>query len=147
LGSGHTVTALYEIIPVGVKDDLIEDVDPLKYQKQPNITNGGNEIMTVKFRYKKPDGDKSTLIVHPVKNVTNNFSSTSNNFRFAAAVAQVGLLLRNSEFKQQASYNSVLSMAKSAMGRDEEGYRHEFVKLVENAKQIGGSEKSVGKNK
>jgi Ca-activated chloride channel family protein len=137
LGSGHTVTALYEIIPVGVKNDFTEEVDPLKYQKtQAATNNGGNEIMTVKFRYKKPDGDKSTLIVHPVKNITNSFSSTSNNFRFAAAVAQFGLLLRKSEFRQNASYNNVLSMAKSAMGTDSEGYRHEFVKLVENAKQI-----------
>ncbi|MET0242962.1 MAG: von Willebrand factor type A domain-containing protein [Flavitalea sp.] len=136
LGSGHTVTALYELIPVGVKSDFIKTVDPLKYQKNntPVVAkNSTEEYMTIKFRYKKPDGDVSKLISHVV--VPGN-AATSENFRFAAAVAQFGMLLRNSEFKQQATYENTLKLAKSAIGEDEEGYRSEFVRLVSGAREI-----------
>ncbi|MEQ1799456.1 MAG: von Willebrand factor type A domain-containing protein, partial [Lacibacter sp.] len=110
LGSGHTVTALYEIIPVGVESDFLEDVDELKYQKLPKNKKSElkNEIMTVKFRYKEPDGDVSKLIVHPVTDEKVPVDQTSENFRFVSAVAQFGMLLRNSEFKADASYEKVL---------------------------------------
>ncbi|RYG05745.1 MAG: DUF3520 domain-containing protein [Chitinophagaceae bacterium] len=136
LGSGHTVTALYELIPVGVKSDFIKTIDPLKYHKNntPVVAkNDSEEYMTIKFRYKKPDGDVSKLISHVV--VPGN-ATTSENFRFAAAVAQFGMLLRNSAFKQQATYESTLKLAKGAIGDDEEGYRSEFVRLVSGAREI-----------
>lgn len=139
LGSGHTVTALYEIIPVGVKSDFIKDVDALKYQPNPGITgkyNGGNETMTIKFRYKAPDGEKSQLITHTVNDKMTGLDRTSANFRFATAVAQFGMLLRNSEFKGTASYPNILALGKSALGMDKEGYRAEFLQLVSKAQQL-----------
>ncbi len=139
LGSGHTVTALYEIIPAGVESDFLKDVDKLKYQKdvEPlSKTKYNDEIMTVKLRYKAPDGDVSKLIERPVKDEHIVIAKTSDNFRFAAAVAQFGLLLRDSEFKSEASYASVISLAKKAKGNDDEGYRSEFIRLVENARLL-----------
>jgi len=134
LGAGHTVTALYEVIPVGVKSEFIATVDPLKYQPATNAApGGGDEIMTIKLRYKKPDGDVSKLIVHPVMDSHIALASTSDNFRFSAAVASFGMLLRNSEFKQNASYQQVISLAKGAKGADANGYRMEFITLVQAA--------------
>jgi Ca-activated chloride channel family protein len=144
LGSGHTVTALYEIIPVGIKSSFLQKVDSLKYQ--PNIqalskTNYNEEIMTVKFRYKAPDGDVSKLMEHPVKDNQISIASTSSNFRFAAAVAEFGMLLRNSEYKSAASFNNVVNMARKAKGTDEEGYRAEFIRLAESAQMLAGTKK------
>lgn len=138
LGSGHTVTALYEVIPVGVKDTFLVKVDDLKYQPKKNKekATGGNEILTVKFRYKAPDGDVSKLIEHPVTDTQLPIARTSDNFRFAASVAEFGMLLRNSEFRSMASIANVIRMAKKAKGMDEEGYRSEFVRLAENAKSL-----------
>lgn len=141
LGSGHTVTALYEVIPVGVKSKFLKNVDPLKYQKdvEPlSKTSYSNEIMTVKFRYKAPDGEVSKLIEQPVKDEKIPLVKMSDNFRFAAAVAEFGMLLRNSEFKSSASYNNVVRMARKAKGKDELGYRTEFIKLAENAQLLAG---------
>jgi len=146
LGSGHTVTALYEIIPVGVKNDFIERTDSLKYQqdKRPAVASGGNEIMTIKFRYKKPDEDISKLIVHPVIDQHLLLSQTSSNFRFVSAVAQFGMLLRDSEFKQQSSYRNAVALAENALGKDAEGYRAEFLSLLKNAGQLA---KRAGKDR
>lgn len=137
LGSGHTVTALYEIIPVGVKSSFLQNVDPLKYQKKDKKEQKAgetDEIMTVKFRYKAPDADVSKLIEHPLLDQSISIANTSDNFRFAAAVAQFGMLLRNSEFKSNASFDNVLNLAKKAKAYDEEGYRSEFIRLVESAR-------------
>ena len=135
LGSGHTVTALYEVIPVGVKDGFTKSVDSLKYQSNEKrlATNNTNEIMTIKLRYKQPDGDISKLITNSVIDNNISLNNTSDNFRFSAAVAEFGLLLRSSEFKQQASYQQVTSLAKNAKGNDINGYRAEFVQLVQSA--------------
>lgn len=135
LGSGHTVTALYEIIPAGVKDDFTKSVDLLKYQSNGNkaVNNNTTEIMTIKLRYKKPGDDVSRLITHAVNDDQIAIANTSDNFRFSAAVAEFGLLLRSSEFKQQASYQQVISLAKSAKGIDANGYRSEFIQLVQSA--------------
>lgn len=133
LGSGHTVTALYEIIPAGVKDTFIKAVDPLKYQLPMSEIADHPELMTIKLRYKEPGGDVSRLIEQAVIDTQLPFSSTSDNFRFSASVAEFGLLLRSSEYKQQASYIQVISLAKSARGKDSEGYRSEFIRLVESA--------------
>lgn len=141
LGSGHTVTALYEIIPVGVKSEFVASVDPLKYQSNPAVVNStSNEMMTIKFRYKKPDENRSRLIEHPVIDKHVALSSTSANFRFAAAVASFGMLLRNSEFKQQCSYDQAWKLAKDALENDAEGYRSEFLKLVKNAQSIASKD-------
>jgi Ca-activated chloride channel homolog len=135
LGSGHTVTALYEVIPVGVKDDFTKSVDPLKYQSNGKKITGSNtdEILTIKLRYKQPDGDISQLIEQGVNDQNIELDRTSDNFRFSAAVAEFGLMLRSSEYRQQASYQQVISLAKSAKGDDKNGYRTEFIKLVETA--------------
>lgn len=141
LGSGHTVTALYEVIPVGVKSAFLKDVDALKYQQQPKPAGNSSldaEILTVKFRYKAPDSDVSRLIGHPVKDRQTALAATSDNFRFAASVAEFGMLLRNSEFKSTASFDHVIKMARKAKGHDEEGYRAEFIRLVENAELLAG---------
>lgn len=139
LGSGHTVTALYEIIPVGVKSSFLKNVDPLKYQKNETAVPGvfGSELMTIKFRYKNPGGNKSQLIVHPLIYSESKNGQSSENFRFAAAVAEFGMLLRNSGFKSNASYASVLRSANNALGFDKEGYRREFIRLVESAQFLG----------
>ncbi len=138
LGSGHTVTALYEIIPAGAENEFEEKVDPLKYQppvkKASDIAS--SELMTVKFRYKAPDGEKSKLIEHAVKDTDISIAKTSDNFRFAAAVAEFGMLLRKSEFKQQSSFDNAWKLAKNALGNDAEGYRAEFLKLLKNAQSI-----------
>jgi Ca-activated chloride channel family protein len=145
LGSGHTVTALYEVIPVGMKSSFLEEIDSLKYQN--NVTSSlsksshHDEIMTVKFRYKAPDAEVSKLIEHPVLDKQIPVTKTSDNFRFAAAVAEFGMLLRNSEFKLNASFDNVLKMARRAKGSDEEGYRSEFVRLAENASSLAKSKK------
>lgn len=133
LGSGHSVTALYEIIPVGVKSDFFA-IDELKYQKTEisKVATQTDEIMTVKFRYKQPDGENSKLIVHPLKDKQVVLSSTSENFRWSAAVAAFGMLLRESEYVNQYSYDKVVQLAKSAKGGDSEGYRAEFINMVKS---------------
>ena len=142
LGSGHTVTALYEIIPAGKPSPFLKNVDNLKYQLQDGFTKAvfNTECMTVKLRYKQPDGNSSKQIGQPVKYTPNHASSLSDNYRFAAAVASFGMLLRNSEFKQQASYGKVIRLATGAVGKDAEGYRKEFIQLVKTAANIAGKD-------
>ncbi|MFT3911991.1 MAG: von Willebrand factor type A domain-containing protein [Ferruginibacter sp.] len=139
LGSGHTVTALYEIIPAGVTSEFLKDVDPLKYQQKPNKEMpilASDELLTIKFRYKDPAGSKSELIEHPVKGITAAFSKTSDNFRFAAAVAGFGMLLRNSQFKGNNNYAKILEYGNASIGQDKEGYRKEFISLVKKASNL-----------
>ncbi|PIQ49301.1 MAG: hypothetical protein COW03_05755 [Cytophagales bacterium CG12_big_fil_rev_8_21_14_0_65_40_12] len=132
LGAGHTVTALYEIIPVGVKSQF-KPLDDLKYQNTEVKQDAGNstDLMTVKLRYKKPDGKESILLEQVIKNETLSLSATSDNFRWSAAVAGFGMLLRDSDYKNDLTYNAVIRLAKAAKGKDEEGYRAEFIKLVQ----------------
>jgi Ca-activated chloride channel family protein len=137
LGSGHTVTALYEIIPAGVKSEFIKSVDPLKYQVPPGKPSGNSpELMTLKLRYKKPGEEQSRLIEKSVIDTRQSASNCSENFRFSSSVAEFGLLLRNSTYKQSASFDQVLALAKSATGQDREGYRNEFITLVHRAKSM-----------
>ena len=133
LGSGHTVTALYEIVPVGAEEEVRPKVDPLRYQ-QNNVSEEmafGNELMTVKFRYKHPKEEVSKLIVHHLMDEDNTLENTSENFKFSAAVAEFGLLLRGSKFKGNSSYAQVAQLARAGKGKDENGYRSEFIRLVE----------------
>jgi Ca-activated chloride channel homolog len=133
LGSGHTVTALYEVIPADVKSTFF-GVDELKYQKTSAGKEGANtdELLTVKFRYKQPDGEVSKLIVHALKNKPIAFFETSDNFRWSAAVAGFGMLLRESEYINGYSFEQVAQLAQQARGKDEEGYRIEFIKMVKS---------------
>ena len=133
IGSGHTMTALYEIVPAG-SDEKVADVDPLKYQKRTE--SGRGEVCTVKLRWKKPDGDTSVLREIPVAEKTVASETPSADFRFAAAVAEFALLASDSKFKGAASFASVLERARSAKGEDAEGYRAEFIRLVETAELL-----------
>jgi Ca-activated chloride channel family protein len=133
LGSGHTVTALYEIIPVGIKSEFF-NIDELKYSTttiNPSA-QASNELMTIKLRYKKPKEEQSKLIVHPLVDSNTELSKTSENFRWSASVAAFGMLLRESEFANGFTYDQILSMAQSARGSDEEGYRVEFINMVKS---------------
>jgi Ca-activated chloride channel family protein len=140
LGSGHTVTALYEVIPTGNMMPFTSPVDPLRYRDEydEEAFRGkfSNELLTIKVRYKEPDGNSSKLLVQSVKEKAISFAKASDNLRFATAVAGFGLLLRNSSFKGNSTYNSILSIASQALGTDKEGYRKEFVSLVETANEL-----------
>jgi len=143
MGAGHTVTAFYEVIPAGVKNEYVGKVDDLKYQKKEKMTlkpTGSDELLTVKLRYKAPDKDVSRKMELPF--VDNKGDSVSSDFRFASAVAMFGQLLRDSDFKGTADYDKVIKLAKQGLNDDERGYRREFIRLVEAAK---GLEKA-GKN-
>jgi Ca-activated chloride channel family protein len=136
IGAGHTVTALYEIVPPGADVD-VASVDPLKYQRPSAQTTaspaGRDELMTVKLRYKAPDGDESRLISVPVKDRT---SELSENVGFAAAVAEFGMLLRQSEYRGSSTHAEAASLARQFRGADPDGYRAEFVRLVELAESM-----------
>ncbi|MBO6524634.1 MAG: VWA domain-containing protein [Balneolaceae bacterium] len=134
LGSGHTVTALYEVIPVGIEiDNNLTDIDPLKYQTPTNPVDGfSDEIMTVKLRYKQPDGDSSKLISRVINKKQVN-TELSENLSFAASVASFGMLLRDSRFKGSSSFEMVNQLAKNGKGEDDQGYRAEFIKIAELA--------------
>jgi Ca-activated chloride channel homolog len=138
MGSGHTVTALYEVIPAGEKNEFLENVDALKYQKNATTTpiNNSSELLTIKFRYKNPDGDKSMLLQRVVYDRQTLPDAGSVNFRFVSAVAEFGMLLRNSSFRQQSSYKKTIALAKNALGNDTEGYRTEFLQLVRSAGKL-----------
>lgn len=137
LGAGHTVTALYEIIPVGVKSDF-KPLDDLKYQKtEPRKVSGNTtELMTVKLRYKKPDGDKSILLEQVIKKESVSLTKSSQNLKWSAAVAGFGMLLRDSDFKGELNYKDVIALARSAKGADDQGYRSELIKLMETAELL-----------
>jgi Ca-activated chloride channel family protein len=137
LGAGHSVTALYEIVPAGSPEPL-PGVDELKYQKVEVAPAAQNspELMTIKLRYKQPTGDVSQLIEHPLVDADVGFDSTSEDFRFATAVAEFGMLLRDSPYKGEASFDNLIARAKSAMGKDENGYRFDFVGLAQKAKLL-----------
>lgn len=133
LGAGHTVTALYEIIPVGVESEFVRKVDKLKYQthKVRNKSQHSKELLTIKFRYKAPKGSKSKLIEETVLGKVLDLEKSSDNFRFSASVAGFGMLLRDSKYKGSASFESILDLAQKSKGKDIEGYRAEFLELVQ----------------
>ena len=134
MGSGHTVTALYEIVPANSESDS-PSVDPLKYQESKPVSGKyENEILTVKLRYKDPKGNKSKLLEQTVLNKIKR--NTSDNFRFSAAVASFGMLLRNSEFKGNTTIDSLVRLAQNSKGKDENGYRSEFIQLAKTVKDL-----------
>ena len=141
LGAGHTVTALYEIVPVGSAQPL---VDKLKYQQSPAAPVSiqqfiTNDVLTVKLRYKAPRGTTSQLLSQPLVGAPVAIANASADFRFAAAVAQFGLLLRQSEQRGTATWVATEQLANGARGSDTDGYRAELVRLVQLAKGLSGS--------
>lgn len=140
LGAGHSVTALYEMIPVGVDSDF-KPLDDLKYRKQKKIELSGNtaDLMTVKLRYKQPDKSKSIYLDTVIKNESASFNRTSANFRWSAAVASFGMILRDSDYKNEVNFSDVIKLAKGAKGEDNDGYRAEFIRLVETAELLAES--------
>ncbi len=137
LGSGHTVTALYEIIPVGV-ENTFGGVDDLKYQKENKVkptNDNSTELLTVKLRYKTPTGNISEKIEVPVF-IKDAKTNPSTDFQFAISVAMFGQLLRDSDFKGNGSYKKVIELANEGLGEDIHGYRREFVRLVESVNQL-----------
>lgn len=144
LGAGHSVTALYEIIPVGVKSDVkLPSVDPLRYQQNQVDSQAyqNNELMLVKLRYKAPKDSTSQLITQPLIDRNVSFTNASNNLKFAAAVAEFGMILRDSEFKGGANLDQVLDLARQSKDVDLAGYRAEFINLVEKTKSLPVSQR------
>ena len=137
MGAGHSVTALYEIIPVGVKSNFAPTIDPLKYQKtgkdEKQTLTDCPELLTVKLRYKQPNSHKSSKMEVAVIDKDTPIKKSSENFRFSAAVAGFGMLLQNSDYKNNLTFDNVIDLAKQATSYDPEGYRKEFIRLVESA--------------
>jgi len=147
ISAGHTVTALYEVVPVGVEWKSDSTVDPLKYQRpvgsplagdesRPRALPTTNELLTVKLRYKAPDGDTSKLLEFPLTDKNAAFADASADFKFAAAVAGFGMVLRDSPHKGAATLSEVLHWAEQGTGSDAGGYRGEFISLVKQAETI-----------
>lgn len=139
LGAGHSVTALYEVILANSSEDISKH-DALKYQKTEttNVSNT-DELLTIKFRYKKPKENKSILITKTIIDKHTALDLTSNNFRFSSAVAGFGLLLRDSKYKGNTSFKMIENLATSAKGKDGNGYRQEFINMVETASLLSNN--------
>ena len=137
IGAGHTVTALYEIVPPGVAID-VPGVDPLKYQPTTDRVrgSGSGELLTLKLRYKQPDASQSARLDVPVEDSGRSFQDASTDFRFAAAVAAFGMALRDSPYKGDANLRTIQEWAQSGLGEDEGGHRTELVALVEQARRL-----------
>lgn len=136
IGAGHRVTALYEVIPTGVKSDIkLPAIDALKYQTPANqaTQSTSNELMQVKLRYKAPDSDTSKLLVQPI---LDQISQGDSDFQFSSAVALFGMVLRDSNYKGQAGIPDVLRLAQAGRSNDPDGYRAEFIRLVERYASI-----------
>lgn len=141
IGAGHTVTALYEIVPAGVETGAgVPAVDELKYQRtiEPTEAAASDELLTLKLRYKEPDGQESKLITTVVQDSDRAYAQASEDFRFAAAVAGFGLVLRGSEYRGDLTLGAVQELAVASRGADENGYRAEFIGLIKQAEALGG---------
>jgi Ca-activated chloride channel family protein len=140
IGAGHSVTALYEIVPAGSKTNE-RSTDKLKYQEdggKPTTAAESGELLTVKIRYKQPTGSKSKLLSFPVIGEDKSLPDASKDYRFAAAVAEYGMLLRNSKHRADASYEDVIRLAKGAVGSDPHGHRRAFIDLAQKTKSVAG---------
>jgi Ca-activated chloride channel family protein len=142
IGAGHAVTALYEVTPTGLESDAtVPLVDPLKYQgdRQPASVDHG-ELLTVKLRYKVPDQSQSTRMDVPIRDSGKQFAQASEDYRFAAAVAMFGMVLRDSPYRHDAGCAAVHEIATGARGADRHGYRAEFLEMVRRAASLAGEE-------
>jgi secreted protein with Ig-like and vWFA domain len=145
IGAGHTVTALYEVVPANVKfPDGRPMVDDLKYAAKaaeaaaaaPADAPASNELMTVKLRYKQPEGDKSDLMEVPVTDQEKKLADSDKDFQFAASAAGFGMLLRGSQHASELTWDMVREMALSGKGEDKLGYRGEFLQLIDKARGL-----------
>lgn len=141
MGAGHTVTALYEIVPAGSDESGLPIVDPLRYQGNVSaketaspLRDAPRELCNIKVRYKLPDGLTSKMFSKAVGTAVSDIMETSDLFRFSAAVASFGMILRDSRYKGTATVSDVIALASGARGYDTDGYRAEFVRLVQSAK-------------
>ncbi|MGI9243875.1 MAG: vWA domain-containing protein, partial [Verrucomicrobiales bacterium] len=138
IGAGHTVTALYEIVPRGLEAEILQAVAPLKYQTvktEAANPQAADELMTLRLRYKEPGAERSQLLSFPVEDGGTNYDQASPDFRFAAAVASFGMILRQSDYRGGSNLPLVLELARDAMGDDPYRYRKKFVGLVERLKR------------
>jgi Ca-activated chloride channel family protein len=136
IGAGHTVTALYEVVPAGQAIENV-GVDALKYsQPAPSETRFNDELLTVKLRYKEPKETESRLLTQGLLDKGNDIESASDNLKFAAAIAEFGLLMRDSRYKAQASFENASALAASAKGNDMKSYRTEFMELIGKARRL-----------
>jgi Ca-activated chloride channel family protein len=144
MGSGQTVTALFEVVPQGVELDVSgpSGDEPLRYRQaaaaaeQPRGARTSNELLDLRIRYKDPEGSESRLVEMPMIDRGAGFSNASADFRFASAVAGFAMILEDSAFKGSATLDWVLATAQSSRGADKNGYREEFIRLVQRAAQI-----------
>ncbi len=140
VGAGHTVTALYEIIPVDASDidKWLKSVDKLRYQEKAEVSTMqySKEWLTLKIRYKLPDGDKSKLITQAVTGKPKKVVNASDNFRFATSIAAFGMLLRNSGYLNSFSYDEAAKLAQNARGEDNQGFKAEMIRLLKTAKTL-----------
>ncbi len=139
MGAGHTVTAIYELVPLDSETN-IPSIDPLKYQAQRNIKKNkeptSKELLTIKLRYKEPEGTKSTLLEKTFAGPVVDFSEASENLKFSAAVAGFGMILRESEYIGDFTLDNIIEMARGSKGGDEEGYRSEFIRLAKTVRDM-----------
>lgn len=143
LGAGHSVTALYEIIPAGVESEVeIPGTDSLKYQSVRKVPDSrySDEMLTVKLRYKNPDGDNSILLSRVLEDAGSDEKGLSEDLMFSSGVAGFGMLLRDSEYKGDCTYDMVLNILEESKGGDKNGYRSELIQLVKTAKLLSESE-------
>ncbi|HVY25294.1 MAG TPA: VWA domain-containing protein [Polyangiaceae bacterium] len=140
IGAGHSVTALYEIVPKGAPAPATPGVDPLKYQSPgaPSAAATSGELMTVSVRYKPPQGDVSTKFSVVVNNTSKPIDQASDDYRFGVAVANVALVLRGSPDVKQSSLDSARALAAGAIGPDLHGDRREFLAMIDQAKRLRG---------
>jgi len=141
IGAGHSVTALYEVVPVGGAIPT-PGVDPLKYQQPPATSSTmvpSEELLTVKLRYKQPEGETSHLLEVPYTDRGTSWATASRDFKFAAAVAGFGMILRQSPHRGTATLSGVLELARESGTIDAQGYRSEFLQLVETAQRLSGN--------
>jgi Ca-activated chloride channel family protein len=143
VGAGHTVTALYELIPPGGDLSSI-NIDPLKYQRVTSTEAAvSGELMTLRIRYKAPDGEVSRESVFEVADAKRAISASPQDFRFAAAVAEFGMLLRDSKAKGTATWDSALQLASTSQGEDAQGYRQEFISMIRQAQQLSETQRGT----
>lgn len=134
LGSGHTVTALYEIIPVGVDSQF--SPTKLKYAANTSKSGSSAELATIKFRYKKPDGDSSIEMVKSILNKPISINQSTSDFKLASAVAWFGLKLRESKYIENKNSSNIITLAKKGVSNDVDGYKAEFVRLIESSSNL-----------
>ena len=142
IGAGHSVTALYELIPAGISlDQSVAQTDELKYQTTRELSSAAqsDELLTVKLRYKLPEQAESDLIEQVVFDNDSMFEQADQEFQFAAAVAGFGMLLRDSEYRGEWNFESVRRTAEASIGSDPHGFREEFLELVAVARSLKGS--------